>query len=121
MYIGQAKDFSSRIGKHLRGNPQNSSFAKTLRDMLPDDSYRQLMRGLKVSMLPVADPAIRDAMERRLIADLQPGLNKDGVRATKSRKQMHKADPEGPRKRGVRSGDQCDVADGGYLAELPIE
>ena len=92
LYIGQAQDFSSRIGKHLRGNPQNSSFAKTLRDMLPNDSYRRLMRGLKVSMLPVADPAIRDAMEQRLIGALQPRLNKDGVLATMSQKQMHKAD-----------------------------
>ena len=92
LYVGQARDFSSRIGKHLRGNPQNSSFAKTLRAMLPGDSYIRLIRGLKVSMLPVADPAARDAMERRLIATLQPRLNKTGMPAAKSQKQMLKTD-----------------------------
>ena len=78
LYVGKAKDLSSRIGKHLRGNPQNSSFAKTLRAILPGDSYVQLIRGLKVSMLPVADPAVRDAMERRLIAALQTAAQQNG-------------------------------------------
>ena len=81
LYVGKAKDLASRIGKHLRGNPQNSSFAKTLRAMLPGDSYVLLIRGLKVSMLPVADPAVRGAMERRLIAALQPQLNRMGMPA----------------------------------------
>ena len=77
LYIGKAKDLCSRIGKHLRGNPQNSSFAKTLRTVLPGEPYDRLIRGLKVSMLPVADPAARTAMERRLIAARRPQLNID--------------------------------------------
>ena len=92
LYVGQAKDFSSRIGKHLRGNPQNSSFAKTLRAMLPGDSYVRLIRGLKVSMLPVADPAVRDAMERRLIAARRPPLNHIGSPVAKRLKQLLRTD-----------------------------
>ena len=92
LYVGQAKDFSSRIGKHLRGNPQNSSFAKTLRAMLPGDSYVRLTRGLRVSMLPVADPAVRDAMERRLIAARRPPLNHIGSPVAKRLKQLLRTD-----------------------------
>lgn len=73
LYVGRAQSLGRRLEHHLRGS---SSFSKNLRAMLPALATDSYVGRLRVSLIEIADPAVRDVTERQLIAELQPPANR---------------------------------------------